>query len=120
MMPDPALEATERQFFRLVGHSNQIAQFYLHPFTLPSIKRGEKTQAHINQYYQSFEREVHQNAYSRHSLKDGAGLTLGVETRPSIFYQWLDAFVHSEIPAQRVLLNNLRWQIFPNNLSAKP
>ena len=29
MMPDAALEATERQFFRLVGHSNQIAQFYI-------------------------------------------------------------------------------------------
>jgi len=55
MMPDPALEATERQFFRLIGHSNQIAQFYLHPFTLPSIKRGEKTQTHIDQYYQSFD-----------------------------------------------------------------
>ena len=27
MMPDSALEATERQFFRLIGHSNQIAQF---------------------------------------------------------------------------------------------
>ncbi len=55
MMPDPALEATERQFFRLIGHSNQIAQFYLHPFTLPSIKRGEKMQVHIDQYYQSFD-----------------------------------------------------------------
>ena len=27
MMPDAALEATERQFFRLDGHSNQVAQF---------------------------------------------------------------------------------------------
>ena len=33
MMPDAALEATERQFFRVVGESNQIAQFYMHPFT---------------------------------------------------------------------------------------
>ncbi|MGH8573865.1 MAG: homoserine O-acetyltransferase/O-succinyltransferase family protein, partial [Gammaproteobacteria bacterium] len=29
MMPDAALAATERQFFRLVGESNQIAQFYV-------------------------------------------------------------------------------------------
>lgn len=29
MMPDAALAATERQFFRLIGESNQIAQFYL-------------------------------------------------------------------------------------------
>ena len=34
MMPDAALAATERQFFRLVGESNSIAQFYMHPFTL--------------------------------------------------------------------------------------
>ena len=32
MMPDAALAATERQFFRLVGESNPIAQFYVHPF----------------------------------------------------------------------------------------
>ncbi len=54
IMPDAALEATERQFFRLVGHSNQIAQFYLHPFTLSSIKRGDKAQAHVDQHYQKF------------------------------------------------------------------
>jgi len=54
MMPDAALEATERQFFRLVGHSNQIAQFYLHPFTLESIKRGKKANQHIKQHYQTF------------------------------------------------------------------
>ncbi len=55
MMPDAALEATERQFFRLVGESNQIAQFYLHPFTLPELPRGEKAAAHIGKYYDSFE-----------------------------------------------------------------
>ena len=55
MMPDAALEATERQFFRLIGHSNQIAQFYLHPFTLSSIERGERAQMHIKQYYLNFE-----------------------------------------------------------------
>jgi len=55
MMPDAALEATERQFFRLVGESNQIAQFYMHPFTIANLPRGEKAQAHIAQFYESFE-----------------------------------------------------------------
>ena len=55
MMPDAALQATERQFFRLVGESNPIAQFYVHPFTLPVFKRGEKAQQHIDQHYSSFE-----------------------------------------------------------------
>ncbi len=55
MMPDTALEATERQFFRLIGESNQIAQFYLHPFTLKELDRGAEGKSHIEQYYQSFE-----------------------------------------------------------------
>jgi homoserine O-succinyltransferase len=56
MMPDAALAATERQFFRLVGESNAIAQFYMHPFTLAELKRGADGQAHVAQYYESFER----------------------------------------------------------------
>ncbi|MFK8082399.1 MAG: homoserine O-succinyltransferase [Granulosicoccus sp.] len=52
MMPDAALEATERQFFRLVGSSNPISQFYIHPFTLDEIPRGEKARAHIASYYE--------------------------------------------------------------------
>lgn len=55
IMPDAALEATERQFFRLVGESNRIAQIYLHPFTLPIFERGAEAQAHIDKYYKSFE-----------------------------------------------------------------
>ena len=55
MMPDAALEITERQFMRLVGNSNQIAQFYVHVFSLPGLERSEATQAYIDQYYTSFE-----------------------------------------------------------------
>jgi len=52
MMPDAALQATERQFFRLIGESNAIAQFYVHPFTLPELERGEAAAAHIEKYYE--------------------------------------------------------------------
>ncbi len=55
MMPDKALEATERQFFRLVGESNQIAQFYVHPFTLAELARGAQGRAHVESYYRAFE-----------------------------------------------------------------
>lgn len=55
MMPDAALEATERQFFRLVGESNQIAQLYIHPFTLPELPRSKKTKAYIKEHYESFD-----------------------------------------------------------------
>ncbi len=56
MMPDAALSATERQFFRLVGESNQIAQFYMHPFTLKELARGPEGRAHVSHYYESFEK----------------------------------------------------------------
>lgn len=55
MMPDAALEATERQFFRLVGESNQIAQFYLHPFSIPNLSRSKEGQAHVDNYYETFD-----------------------------------------------------------------
>lgn len=55
IMPDAALEATERQFLRLVNDSNLIAQIHIHPFSLPIIKRGENAQAHIDTYYEKFE-----------------------------------------------------------------
>jgi homoserine O-succinyltransferase len=54
MMPDSALQATERQFFRLVGEANQIAQFYLHPFTLEQLPRGEQARRHIAAHYEDF------------------------------------------------------------------
>lgn len=55
MMPDSALEATERQFFRLVGESNQIAQLYIHPFTLPELPRSDETNEYIKNHYETFE-----------------------------------------------------------------
>jgi homoserine O-succinyltransferase len=55
MMPDAALEATERQFIRLVGNCNRIAQFYVYPFSLPGLKRGEATREYIDRYYCKFE-----------------------------------------------------------------
>lgn len=55
IMPDAALAATERQFFRLIGESNPIAQFYIHPFTLDQLPRGEKARQHIESYYETFD-----------------------------------------------------------------
>ena len=54
MMPDAALEVTERQFFGLLSGSNHIAQFYVHPFTLPEIVRGNAERQHIASYYDDF------------------------------------------------------------------
>jgi homoserine O-succinyltransferase len=55
MMPDAALEATERQFIRLVGNCNRIAQFYVYPFSLPGLPRSEETLEYIERYYCNFD-----------------------------------------------------------------
>jgi len=55
MMPDGALVATEIQFMRLVGSCNQIAQFYVHPFTVEGLSRSQQSQDYIDRYYVDFE-----------------------------------------------------------------
>jgi homoserine O-succinyltransferase len=55
MMPDAALTATERQFIHLVGSSNPIAQFFVYPFSLPVLNRGERAEEHIRQHYFQFD-----------------------------------------------------------------
>ena len=88
MMPDAALAATERQFFRLVGESNPIAQFYMHPFTLQELPRGEQARAHIERYYDSFAADTRRGAgcadYYRgqcHPSRPVAGTLLGAAAR---------------------------------------
>ncbi len=54
MMPDAALIATEIQFMRLVGSCNQIAQFYVYPFTVEGLARSEESHDYIDHYYNSF------------------------------------------------------------------
>ncbi len=56
MMPDAALEATERQFLRLLGACNQIVQFHVHLFTISGLPRSPETQKHIDRYYESFDK----------------------------------------------------------------
>ena len=55
MMPDAALAATERQFIRMVGSSNPIAQFYVYPFSIPELARSDQANAHIDKYYFKFD-----------------------------------------------------------------
>ena len=55
MMPDAALQATERQFIRLVGGCNRIAQFFVYPFSLPGLPREPEALEYIERYYARFE-----------------------------------------------------------------
>ena len=48
MMPDAALQATERQFIRLVGSCNRIAQFFVYPFSLLSLNRSAEASEYID------------------------------------------------------------------------
>lgn len=56
MMPDAALEATERQFMRLIGSCNRIAQFHVHPFTIEGVDREGSAGEHVASYYEDFRR----------------------------------------------------------------
>jgi homoserine O-succinyltransferase len=60
MMPDAALTATERQFIRMVGSGNPIAQFYVYPFSIPELERSEQAQEHIRKHYFEFEQLAEQ------------------------------------------------------------
>ena len=55
MMPDAALAATERQFFRLLGACNQIVQFRVHLFTIDGLERGQEARGYLTRYYEPFE-----------------------------------------------------------------
>lgn len=55
MMPDAALAATEQQFIRLVGSCNQIAQFYVYPFSITELNRSNKAESHIASHYFDFD-----------------------------------------------------------------
>ena len=55
LMPDAAVEATERQFMRLLGECNRIAQFYVHPFTVRGVQRAGAMAEHVALHYETFE-----------------------------------------------------------------
>ncbi len=55
LMPNASFQATERQFLRLVGSSNQIVQYYIYPFTIDGVERDERAQKYIDAYYTSFD-----------------------------------------------------------------
>tara|TARA_B100000029_G_scaffold483927_1_gene535587 strand:- start:1668 stop:2735 length:1068 start_codon:yes stop_codon:yes gene_type:complete len=55
LMPDAALEATERQFMRLLSAGRRPANVYVHLFTVDGVGRQGRAQAHLDQHYASFD-----------------------------------------------------------------
>jgi homoserine O-succinyltransferase len=55
LMPDSALSVTEQQFIRLVGSCNQIAQLFVHPFSVSGLPRSKDAQEYIDKYYMDFD-----------------------------------------------------------------
>ena len=50
-MPDPALQATERQFMRLLRQAAGNIRIDFHCFSLPSVKRSQPAQWRVGQQY---------------------------------------------------------------------
>ncbi len=84
MMPDAALAATERQFLRLIGESNPIAQFFVHPFTLDALPREPSAIEHIERYYDSFE-QIRQHGLDA-LIITGANV-VGADIAKEVFWQ---------------------------------
>jgi len=86
MMPDAALAATERQFLRLIGESNPIAQFFVHPFTLDALPRDDAARDHIEKYYDSFEQIKQQGLDAL--IITGANV-IGADLSKEVFWEQL-------------------------------
>ncbi len=54
LMPDAALEATERQFIRLVAAYGDRADLYVHPIAVAAEHREEPIRSHVAEFYQDF------------------------------------------------------------------
>jgi len=54
LMPDAALQATERQFLRLVEACGRSANLHVLPFAIETGDRADIARAHIGAYYSSF------------------------------------------------------------------
>lgn len=56
LMPDAALQATERQFLRLIGAYGRSANIHVFPFAVDSGDRANAALEHIKSYYSEFTR----------------------------------------------------------------
>lgn len=54
LMPDAALQATERQFLRLIDAYGRAANLYVLPFTVEAGDRAAIAREHIKTYYSNF------------------------------------------------------------------
>jgi homoserine O-succinyltransferase len=55
LMPDAALQATERQFLRLIDAGGPDVNLYVYPFSLTSEFRGNSAEEYVAEHYSSFE-----------------------------------------------------------------
>ncbi len=56
MMPDAALQATERQFMRLIAATGPDLHCYVHPFTIEGVVREGEARVHVETFYEDFAR----------------------------------------------------------------
>ena len=135
MMPDAALQPTERQFLSLLGSSNQIAQLYVHPFSIPGLSRGDEASTHIEAHYASFSELQEQGLDAL--ILTGANV-IGSDLRQEAFWeplvevvQWAQSSVTSVLCsclASHALLQQLYslrrrpldrkcWGVFPHRVA---
>ncbi len=59
LMPDAALQATERQFIRMVSAYGDRADLYVHLITVATEHREEPARSHVEEFYLEFTAVIH-------------------------------------------------------------
>ncbi len=136
LMPDAALEATERQFIRLVTAFDQSARLYVHPFTFAEKHRCEAAREHIATYYENFY-ELQQTGLDA-MIVTGANPATSDITRETFWQPMMEAIewgrgnvqsilcsclaTHAVLKfyhgIERVRLPQKRWGVYSHRLSA--
>jgi homoserine O-succinyltransferase len=132
LMPDTALQATERQFLRLIDAGGSDMNLLVYPFTLKSEFRGEVAREHIASYYTSFEEVRKQDLHAliitganpaKPDIADEAFWEPLIEV-----FEWsrthvesvicsclaTHAFLHHYHQVERVELPERRWGVYPH------
>jgi homoserine O-succinyltransferase len=133
IMPDAALEATERQFMRLIEAGSGAAQIHTHLTTLPLIERSASTAEYIKTHYKPIEELMEEGLDGL--IVTGANVTLPASdifwkpvadvvdwSHDNVTSTMCSCFASHIVMAHRygvspVRHNTKRWGVFPHRLA---
>ena len=118
LMPDAALQATERQFMRLVGAYGDSANLFVIPFSVPVDYRADVALEHIDRYYSNFHdlREAGLDAL----IVSGANPIADDITTESFWWPMIDVIEWARTNCESVLCSCLATHAVMHHYHATP